>query len=234
MTTVEQQRLFLAEDDRELASMVADFLSANGFDVLVEHDGTRALNRIQTEPFDVVVLDIGLPGIDGISICRTVRNDFEGPILILTARGDEIDEVVALEVGADDYMSKPVRPHALLARLRVHLRRVGQSGTQATTTRISVDDLLIDTTNRSVSIGDHNIDLTTAEFDLLWLLAKNAGKVIPRDELYQELHGVRYDGLDRSIDLRVSRLRKKIGDDPVQPQRIKSVRSVGYLLATQS
>ncbi len=234
MTTVEQQRLFLVEDDRELASMVADFLSANGFDVSVEHDGTRALNRIQTEPFDVVVLDIGLPGIDGISICRTVRDDFEGPILILTARGDEIDEVVALEVGADDYMSKPVRPHALLARLRVHLRRAGQSGTEATTTRISVDDLLIDTTNRSVSIGDHNIDLTTAEFDLLWLLAKNAGKVIPRDELYQELHGVRYDGLDRSIDLRVSRLRKKIGDDPVQPQRIKSVRSVGYLLATQS
>lgn len=234
MTTVEQQRLFLVEDDRELASMVADFLSANGFDVSVEHDGTRALNRIQTEPFDVVVLDIGLPGIDGISICRTVRDDFEGPILILTARGDEIDEVVALEVGADDYMSKPVRPHALLARLRVHLRRAGQSGTEATTTRISVDDLLIDTTNRSVSIGDNNIDLTTAEFDLLWLLAKNAGKVIPRDELYQELHGVRYDGLDRSIDLRVSRLRKKIGDDPVQPQRIKSVRSVGYLLATQS
>lgn len=234
MTTVEQQRLFLVEDDRELASMVADFLSANGFDVSVEHDGTRALNRIQTEPFDVVVLDIGLPGIDGISICRTVRDDFEGPILILTARGDEIDEVVALEVGADDYMSKPVRPHALLARLRVHLRRAGQSGTEASTTRISVDDLLIDTTNRSVSIGDHNIDLTTAEFDLLWLLAKNAGKVIPRDELYQELHGVRYDGLDRSIDLRVSRLRKKIGDDPVQPQRIKSVRSVGYLLATQS
>ena len=182
----------------------------------------------------MVVLDIGLPGIDGISICSTVRDDFEGPILILTARGDEIDEVVALEVGADDYMSKPVRPHALLARLRVHLRRAGQSGTEATTTRISVDDLLIDTTNRSVSIGDHNIDLTTAEFDLLWLLAKNAGKVIPRDELYQELHGVRYDGLDRSIDLRVSRLRKKIGDDPVQPQRIKSVRSVGYLLATQS
>ena len=167
----------------------------------------------------MVVLDIGLPGIDGISICRTVRDDFEGPILILTARGDEIDEVVALEVGADDYMSKPVGPHALLARLRVHLRRAGQSGTEATTTRISVDDLLIDTTNRSVSIGDHNIDLTTAEFDLLWLLAKNAGKVIPRDELYQELHGVRYDGLDRSIDLRVSRLRKKIGDDPVQPQR---------------
>ena len=234
MTSVEKQRLFLVEDDRELAAMVADFLTANGFDVVVEHDGKVALSRIQSELFDVIVLDIGLPGMDGISICRTVRADYEGPILILTARGDEIDEVVALEVGADDYMSKPVRPHALLARLRVHLRRAGQSGSDTASTRITVDGLVIDTTNRSVSIEGVSVDLTTAEFDLLWLLAKNAGKVIPRDELYQQLHGVRYDGLDRSIDLRVSRLRKKIGDDPVQPQRIKSVRSVGYLLATQS
>ena len=153
---------------------------------------------------------------------------------MLTARGDEIDEVVALEVGADDYMSKPVRPHALLARIRVHLRRSNQSETDSATTRITIDGLVIDTTNRSVSIDGVSIDLTTAEFDLLWLLAQNSGKVIPRDELYLQLHGVRYDGLDRSIDLRVSRLRKKIGDDPVQPQRIKSVRSVGYLLATQS
>ena len=234
MTTAQKQRLLLVEDDHELASMVADFLTENGFDVVVEHDGKTALSRIQSESFDVIVLDIGLPGMDGISICRSVRADYEGPILILTARGDEIDEVVALEVGADDYMSKPVRPHALLARLRVHLRRAGQAGSDTVSTRITVDGLVIDTTNRSVTIEGGSVDLTTAEFDLLWLLAKNAGKVIPRDELYQQLHGVRYDGLDRSIDLRVSRLRKKIGDDPVQPQRIKSVRSVGYLLASQS
>ncbi|MDB4474978.1 response regulator transcription factor [bacterium] len=234
MNTVEKQRLFLVEDDHELASMVADFLTANGFEVVVEHDGKAALDRIQSESFDVLVLDIGLPGMDGISICRSVRADYEGPILMLTARGDEIDEVVALEVGADDYLSKPVRPHALLARLRVHLRRSSQSGSDTATTQITVGGLVIDTTNRSVSIDDVSIDLTTAEFDLFWLLAKNAGKVIPRSELYQQLHGVRYDGLDRSIDLRVSRLRKKIGDDPVQPKRIKSVRSVGYLLATQS
>ena len=112
MNTVEKQRLFLVEDDHELASMVADFLTANGFEVVVEHDGKAALDRIQSESFDVLVLDIGLPGMDGISICRTVRADYEGPILMLTARGDEIDEVVALEVGADDYLSKPVRPHA--------------------------------------------------------------------------------------------------------------------------
>ena len=156
---------------------------------LSEHDGKSALSRIQSESFDVIVLDIGLPGMDGISICRSVRSDYEGPILMLTARGDEIDEVVALEVGADDYMSKPVRPHALLARLRVHLRRSSQSGTDSATTRITIDGLVIDTTNRSVLIDGVSIDLTTAEFDLLWLLAQSAGKVIPRDELYQQLHG---------------------------------------------
>ncbi|HBV65097.1 MAG TPA: DNA-binding response regulator [Rhodopirellula sp.] len=234
MNPVAKQRLFLVEDDGELASMVSDFLTGNGFEVTIEHDGKSALDRIQSESFDVLVLDIGLPGLDGISICRRVRSDFEGPILMLTARGDEIDEVVALEVGADDYMSKPVRPHALLARLRVHLRRSKQPDTDSDTTRLAIDGLGIDISSRAVSIDGVSIDLTTAEFDLLWLLAQNAGKVIPRDELYQQLHGVRYDGLDRSIDLRVSRLRKKIGDDPIQPQRIKSVRSVGYLLATQS
>jgi len=234
MSTVNRQRLILVEDDRELAAMVADFLNANGFEVTVEGNGTNALHRILSEQFDVIVLDIGLPGMDGITICRNVRPTFEGPILMLTARGDEIDEVVALEVGADDYMSKPVRPRALLARLRVHLRRSSISSSDNTTTKVIIHGMVIDTANRTVTVEDKQIDLTTAEFDLLWLLAKSAGKALSRDDLYQELHGVRYDGMDRSIDLRVSRLRKKLGDDPIHPQRIKSIRSVGYLLATQS
>ena len=233
MTNPETYRVLLVEDDRELATMVADFLSSHAFEVMIEGDGNVAAQRIISEPFDVIVLDIGLPGMDGISICRKVRADFEGPILMLTARGDEIDEVVALEVGADDYMSKPVRPRALLARLRVHLRRTSHAGSTSTT-RVEVDGLNVDSASRLVSIGDHSIELTTAEFDLLWLLAKNAGNVISREQLYEELHGVKYDGLDRSIDLRVSRLRKKIGDDPNHPRRIKSVRGVGYLLATES
>jgi two-component system response regulator RstA len=236
MTETETYRLLLVEDDRELALMVGEFLESHGFEVAIEGNGSRAAHRIVSETYDVVVLDIGLPGTDGISICRMVRPQFEGPILMLTARGDEIDEVVALEVGADDYMSKPVRPRALLARLRVHLRR-NESHSAATTTsatRCDVDGLSIDSASRIVLIDDKSIDLTTAEFDLLWMLARNAGSVIGRDQLYQELHGVRYDGLDRSIDLRVSRLRKKIGDDPVHPRRIKSIRGVGYLLATES
>jgi DNA-binding response OmpR family regulator len=234
MTENDRYRLLLVEDDHELASMVADFLSSHDFEVWIEGDGARAATRIVSERYDVVVLDIGLPSMDGIEICRTVRGQFDGPILMLTARGDEIDEVVALEVGADDYMSKPVRPRALLARLRVHLRRVAPASSSAVATRIEVNGLLVDSSSRIVHVDELPSDLTTAEFDLLWLLAKNAGSVISREQLYQQLHGVRYDGIDRSIDLRVSRLRKKLGDDPNHPRRIKSVRGVGYLLATES
>ncbi len=234
METNNRCRLLLVEDDRELASMVADFLSDHGFDVAVEGEGNAAIGRILAEKYDGVVLDIGLPGADGIAICRTVRDKFAGPIIMLTARGDEIDEVVALEVGADDYMAKPVRPRALLARLRMHLRRSDLSHIRSNTTKISVGELTIDSSNRTVVLAGNKVELTTAEFDLLWLLAEHAGRVVSRDQIYQALLDVRYDGLDRSIDLRISRLRKKIGDDPNHPQRIKSVRGVGYILATET
>ena len=223
-------RLLIVEDDHELAQMVADFLSANGFETTVEHDGIQAVARIKKQSFDAIVLDIGLPGIDGIGVCRAVRPIFEGPILILTARGEEIDEVVALEVGADDYMAKPVRPRALLARLKVHLRRSETSGTQATSEVIWVGNLCVDPSRREVMLADKIIDLTSAEFDLLVHLAMHTGKVVARAEIYEQLNGIPYDGLDRSIDLRVSRLRKKLGDDPQDPTLIKSVRGVGYIL----
>lgn len=225
-------KLLLVEDDAELASMVADFLSKHGFDVSIEGNGLRAVDRIRAEHFEVLVLDIGLPGMDGISICRSVRSAFPGPILMLTARGDEVDEVNSLEVGADDYLGKPVRPRALLARLRVHLRRKEHTLEPVAQPRIEIGSLMIDAGSRTVTVDGSECDLTTAEFDLLWQLAINAGKVVGRDELYQELHGMKYDGLDRSIDLRVSRLRRKLGDDPNHPQRVKSVRGVGYILAT--
>ena len=227
-------KLLLVEDDAELASMVADFLSDNGFNVEVEGDGKRAADRIRDEDFDVLVLDIGLPGLDGISICRMVRDQFDGPILMLTARGDEIDEVNSLEVGADDYLSKPVRPRALLARLRVHLRRMEHATEPISQPKIEIGNLTIDAGSRTVTIEGERCEMTTAEFDLLWLLAVNAGKVVARDELYQQLHGMKYGGLDRSIDLRISRLRRKLGDDPTDPRRIKSVRGVGYIFATVS
>ena len=226
-------RLLLVEDDHELASMVEDFLSNEGFSVCLESNGDRAVERIFKETFDVLVLDIGLPGMDGISVCRAVRGHFAGPILMLTARGDEIDEVVALEVGADDYMSKPVRPRALLARLRVHLRRADIPTLPHPEPRIEAGGLLIDASSRLVQINDQRIELTTAEFDLLWFLAERIGQIVSRKEIYEQLQGIGYDGIDRSIDIRVSRLRKKIGDDPNHPKRIKSVRGVGYILATE-
>ena len=235
MESSEYSRILLVEDDSELASMVADFLEANGIRVAVEGDGAIAAERIPTESFDALVLDIGLPGMDGISICKQVRAQFDGPILMLTARGNEIDEVVALEVGADDYMAKPVRPRALLARLRVHLKRAhGSSNEGQSSSRLNIGRLSIDSSSRSVMIDGKPIKLTTAEFDLMWLLSINAGEVISREMMYEKLHGVQYDGVDRSIDLRVSRLRKKVGDDPNLPRMIKSIRGVGYQLATDT
>ncbi len=224
-------RVLLVEDDAPLASMVADFLSANNFEVTIEGRGDVAAERILRESPDAVVLDVNLPGQDGFTVCKTVRDQYHGAILMLTARGEEVDEVLGLEAGADDYLAKPVRPRALLARLRTHLRRITPS--EEASQPVVVGSLVVDPSRRSVEIEGQYIELTTAEFDLLKLLAENAGRTLSRNDIYQQIHGMKYDGLDRSIDLRISRLRKKLGDDPSRPQRIKSVRGVGYMLAVE-
>lgn len=226
-------RILLVEDDLQLAAMVRDFLIQEGFDVSVEIRGDRAVSRITDEEPDAVILDVNLPGLDGISVCRTVRPAYAGTILILTARGDEVDEVIGLEVGADDYMAKPVKPRVLLARLRAHLRKLPVADSQAVQ-RLVIGPITIDSAQRTFELNGVSIPLTTAEFDLMWLLAENVGVVLSRDDIYQRLHGYKYDGADRSIDLRISRLRKKIDDDPHNPRRIKSVRGVGYILASDS
>ncbi len=236
---VESSRLLLVEDDFALGKMVDDFLTGHGFRVRWESNGLRALGLIGSETFDLLILDIGLPGMDGIQICRSVRDRFAGPIIMLTARGDEIDEVVCLEVGADDYIAKPVRPRALLARLKVHLRRGDSQDLPTESSKLEIDGLIIDSTSRTVrqktESGDENIlSVTTAEFDLLLFLMQRAGEVVGRNEIYEQIQGIAYDGVDRSIDLRVSRLRKKLGDDPGSPKRIKSVRGVGYIFAVES
>jgi len=230
MTNEQASQILLVEDDAELAQMVCEYLQSNGFQVAVEQRGDLAVDRIVQDAPDAVLLDINLPGIDGFEVCRRVRSRYDGLILILTARGDELDEIVGLEIGADDYMSKPVRPRLLLARLRSHLRKHVPSSPADEVREITVGSLKIHLNRRSVSLGEDEVQLTTAEFDLLWMLAEQAGRVVSREDIYPKLVGVSYDGQDRSIDLRVSRLRRKLGDDPATPARIKSIRGVGYIL----
>lgn len=230
-TTTTKHKILLVEDDHDLATMVSVFLAQNGFEVAIEERGDTAVARILDEKPEAVVLDVNLPGLNGFEVCRQVRDDYHGAILILTARGDEIDEVTGIESGADDFMTKPVRPMALLARLRSHLERLHPE--EPLGTPIQVGSLILDPTRRSAVLQGKSLDLTTAEFELLKLLADHAGKPISRNDIYQIVHGIKYDGLDRSIDLRISRLRKKLGDDPARPQRILSVRGTGYQLSVE-
>ena len=224
--------LMLVEDEPSLAMMVKYFLESNGFQVSIEPRGDLAIDRIITESPDVVVLDINLPGENGIEVCRRVRPRYDGIILMLTARGDESDEVKSFEAGADDYMAKPVRPRALLTRLQRHLKRGSFGQPVPPDSPMQVGTLLVDPSRRHVEIAGEVVKLTTAEFDLLVVLAAQAGHAISRTDIYQTIYGIPYDGLDRSIDLRISRLRKKLGDDPHNPTRVKSIRGVGYLLSS--
>lgn len=233
----EASRVLIVEDDERLAELTRDFLEKNGLVVSLETNGSHAVERIRNEQPDLVVLDLMLPGEDGLAICRRVRPHYNGPILMLTARTDDLDQVLGLEMGADDYMSKPVRPRVLLARIRALLRRITETspdaapsaGSAEEPTRLVFNNLVVDRSMREAWLDDDSIDLTSAEFDLLWLLASNAGRVLSREEIFTSLRGIEYDGQDRSIDVRVSRIRPKIGDDPVHPRRIKTVRSKGYL-----
>ncbi len=235
MDTSENSRILIVEDDERLAELTRDYLQANGLDVAIENDGARAVARILDEQPDLVVLDLMLPGEDGVSICRRVRNDYAGPILMLTARTDDLDEVLGLEMGADDYVAKPVRPRVLLARVRALLRRVQPLPLDEAddSSRLQFGNLVVDASMREAWLDEQAIDLTSAEFDLLWLLCSNAGRVLSREEIFAQLRGIEYDGQDRSIDVRVSRIRPKIGDDPMHPRLIKTVRSKGYLFVKE-
>lgn len=234
----ENWRILIVEDDERLATLTKDYLESNGLKVSVEGDGSRAIERIKTEQPDLVVLDLMLPGEDGLAVCRIVRPYYKGPILMLTARTEDLDQVLGLEMGADDYVAKPVRPRVLLARIRALLRRVKEEPEQEEITtagdnRLTFGNLVVDNAMREAWLDGQSIDLTSAEFDLLWLLSSSAGRVLTREEIFHQLRGIEYDGQDRSIDVRVSRIRPKVGDDPMNPKRIKTVRSKGYLFVKE-
>lgn len=232
----EAWQILIVEDDQRLAELTREYLEGNGLKVAIESDGACAAARILKDQPDLVVLDLMLPGEDGLSICRKVRGRYDGPILMLTARTDDMDEVLGLEMGADDYVCKPVRPRVLLARIRALLRR-SEGAAEAPSEsqrRLQFGALVIDSAMREAWLREQGIELTSAEFDLLWLLAANAGRILSREEIFTALRGIEYDGQDRSIDVRISRIRPKIGDDPEHPRLIKTVRSKGYLFVAEA
>ena len=222
--------ILLVEDDIRLSALVVEYLEKNGLKVETEFRGDTAVQHILELKPDLVVLDLMLPGLDGFEVCKQVRTDYDGPILMLTARDEDIDQVVGLEIGADDYVVKPAPPRLLLARIRALLRRTAQRD-EATQEKqkLAFGSLKIMRNSRTVSRGEKLIEFTTTEFDLLWLLAINAGEILSRDQISETLTGIEYDGLDRSIDIRISRLRKLLHDDPANPKGIKTVRGQGYL-----
>ena len=225
-------RILLVEDDERLAGLTAEYLSRNDLHDSIEPRGDTAEARILAEQPDLVILDVMLPGKDGFEVCRAVRQQYRGVILMLTARDEDFDQILGLELGADDYIAKPVQPRVLLARIKALLRRLPAPSEQDNASdQLIFGNFRISQSTRTASLGSQNIDLTTAEFDLLWLLASHAGNVLSRDDLLQELRGIGFDGLDRSIDARISRLRKKLNDDPENPTRIKTVRGKGYLFS---
>lgn len=226
----EKERIVIVEDDARLAELIGEYLRSQGLAVDLIEDGRQAIESILSNPPSLVVLDLMLPGVDGLSVCRRLREaGFARPILMLTARSDDQDHIKGLELGADDFVNKPVRPQVLLARIRALLRRTESDSAGRVASRLTFGALVIDNSRREAWLDGQLIDLTGAEFDLLWLLASNAGRILSREETFVALRGIEYDGQDRSIDVRISRIRPKIGDDPDMPRLIKTVRSKGYL-----
>ncbi|WDP89618.1 MAG: winged helix-turn-helix domain-containing protein [Desulfobacter sp.] len=234
MDTEAKKRILLVEDDLRLASLVSTYLSRQEFEVDTEHRGDDAVQRIIGEEPDLVILDLMLPGKDGFAVCREVRQSYAGPILMLTAREEDMDQVVGLELGADDYVKKPVEPRVLLARIRALFRRAAVTQAAPDHNEIKFGGLALFAASRRVTLAGNPVELSTNEFDLLWLLASRAGEVLDRDLLYREVKGIEYDGLDRSIDVAVSRLRKKLNDSPDHPCRIKTVWGSGYLFVADA
>jgi len=222
------QRLLIIDDDVRLAAMVSDYLAAAGFVVERRFTGRDGLAALDSGAYDAIILDLMLPDIDGFEVCRTIRQRAETPILMLTARGEEMDRVVGLEIGADDYLSKPFSPRELQARIRAVLRRGRATGPDAA---LRFGRLSIDRESRIVRLDGEAKSLTSRQFDLLVALADNAGRVLNRERLLDLVKGEELDAFDRSIDVHISRLRAAIEDDPKRPRRIITVRGAGYVFA---
>jgi two-component system, OmpR family, phosphate regulon response regulator OmpR len=222
--------ILLIEDDARLAAMVSEYLGAAGYRVTTAPGGASGLEHLARESYDALVLDLSLPDMDGLEVCRRLRARSEVPVLMLTARGEATDRIIGLELGADDYLPKPFEPRELLARLKALLRRVNR-GAKGVLLRFG--RLEIDRDARAVRVDGGERVLTSLQFALLVALAEHAGRVLSRDALMELLRGERLEAFDRSIDVHVSRIRAAIEDDPKKPRRIITVRGAGYVFAKQ-
>ncbi len=237
MTEQNDAHILLVEDDLALAEWVCDYLRLRGFEVTHTTRGDEAVELILSLDPDIVLLDGMLPGLDGLEVCKKVRPHYSKGIIMITARDEEIDEVLGLEMGADDFLVKPVRARALLTRINMLLKRQQQlmqlrehhATQQVKETTLTFGALEINQSTQVVTLAGKDAQVSSKEFELLWVLATNAGEVISRKDLVSELRGFDYDGFDRSIDIRISKLRKKLEDDASAPYRIKTVWGKGYL-----
>ena len=221
-------RVLLIDDDVRLYELLASYLEQNGVHVTCAPDGTKGLAALEAGTFDAVLLDVMMPGIDGLEVCRRIRQKSAIPVIMLTAKGDETDRVVGLELGADDYVPKPFSPRELLARMRAVLRRAKP---ESTSEKLVVGNIGIDVATREVKVGEVAAELTGIEFDILVALARRAGRVVPRESLLTEAGRGDVAVGERTVDVHISHLRQKLGDDPRSPRLIKTVRGVGYVLA---
>lgn len=222
-----QQKILLVEDDVPLASLLSEYLTGQGYKVEVLHRGTEVKKRVIAGKPDLVILDLMLPDVNGLDVCRSLREGWRGAILMLTAMKDDVDVVTGLELGADDYLGKPVAPRVLLARIRALLRR---SSSDLSAEMIEAGPLSINVPSREALLDGEPLDLTTTEYDLLVVLARRAGRVQKREVLVEDLRGIGFDSFDRSVDVLVSRLRRKLGKHGTM---IKTVRGLGYLLSQE-
>ena len=223
-------RLLMIDDDEKLVALTREYLESHGFEVAAAHDGIAGVEAALANPPALVILDLMLPGIDGLEVCQRLRRSSHVPILMLTARGDDTDRIVGLELGADDYLPKPFNVRELLARIRAVLRRAGGAEAEERAEIIHAGAVTVDVGARVASVRGKPVDLTTAEFDILRALAANAGRVLSREQLLQNVHGDGWAAYERSVDVHISRIRQKIEADPKKPALLKTVRGVGYQL----
>src|SRR5216684_7447268 len=232
MKTATMEQILVIDDDVELCSLVSEYLQAEGFRTDCVHDGERGLQKATAESYTLAVLDVMLPGINGFEVLRRIRATSRLPVLLLTARGEDVDRIVGLEIGADDYLPKPFNPRELVARIRAILRRTQPArAADGVPEVLSVGDVELDPATRNVFRAGQPVDLTSVEFNLLEVLLREAGRVVTRERLVNAVLSRKFMPFDRSIDMHVSKVRRKLGDSEGAPEHIKTIRGVGYIFA---